>query len=209
MFRQTRFYKFAALTIALTLLVATPVFAQSETDPLAEPEPEQVEVQSLFFGSKIVQMIADFFAHLFNPPVSEPPAAELPESEPPADDLPGDELPGDEVPAGDPVEEVQPDPVIVPAEFIASLHEDENMGFGEIVKILDLANTVAATCAETGEFCDVTYETLLAEYEESDGMGALFAKYGKPENLGVGHLQNEPPGQSTNNGKAKGKDKGN
>jgi len=206
MFKFTKFYQLVALIIALTLLVATPVFAQSETEPLADPDPVQTEEQSTFFGSKIVQMIADFFADLINPPQEELPVEEPPDGEPPV----GEEPPAGELPEGEePVEE--PEPTIVPEEFVASLHEDENMGYGEIVKILDLANNAAAICADTGEFCDVTYETLLAEYDANPSMGALFAKYGKPENLGVGQLKNDPPGQAkekSNYGQAKGKDKG-
>ena len=84
MFNKGKLLKIAALTIALTLLVAIPVFAQSETEPLADPDPVQMDEQSKFFGSKIVQLIADFFTNLINPPQEDPPADVLPADEPPA-----------------------------------------------------------------------------------------------------------------------------
>jgi len=103
--------------------------------------------------------------------------------------------------------EGEPEPVIVPEESVAAMHEGEEFGFGEIVKLLRIAEGI---CAETGENCSVALDSLLAEYDHGIGMGELFKKYGKQEHLGVGQIRKEsdPKGKvKTNNGKAKGKDK--
>ena len=87
------------------------------------------------------------------------------------------------------------------------MHEEEDLGFGEIVKLMGIAEGI---CAETGENCSVTLDNLLAEYEDGIGMGELFKKYGKLEHLGVGQIRKEldPKGKvKTNNGKAKGNNK--
>ena len=118
-----------------------------------------------------------------------------------------DPPPGDEPLGADGLPEGEPGPVIVPEEAVAALHEGEDLGFGEIVKLMGIAEGI---CAETGENCSVTLDNLLAEYEDGIGMGELFEMYGKPEHLGVGHVRKEldPKGKvKTNNGKAKGKDK--
>ena len=64
-----------SLLVAALMLVtiATPIFAQSETDPVVEPAPE-VEVSS-FVDHPIVKLLASFFANLFAPPVVEDPVA--------------------------------------------------------------------------------------------------------------------------------------
>ena len=103
--------------------------------------------------------------------------------------------------------EGEPEPVIVPEESVAAMHEDEDLGFAEIVKLMGI---VEGICAETRENCGVTFNGLLAEYKDGIGMGELFKKYGKQEHLGVGQIRKEsdPKGKvKTNNGKAKGKDK--
>ncbi len=62
----------AAMMVAA---IATPVFAQSETDPLEDPAPV-VEVSS-FVDHPIVKLLAGFFANLFAPPVVELPDGQV------------------------------------------------------------------------------------------------------------------------------------
>ena len=90
----------------------------------------------------------------------------------------------------------------MPEEKIASMHEELKLGFGEIVKLTELAKLTQATCSETGEFCEVTLDSLIEEYKGGMSVGALFKKYGKPENVGVGQIRKElNPKEKTNNGK--------
>ena len=121
-----------------------------------------------------------------------------------------DPPPGDEPLGADGLPEGEPEPVIVPEEAVAAMHVEEDLGFGEIVKLMGIVEDAQATCAETGENCGVTLDSLLAEYKDGTGMGELFEMYGKPEHLGVGQIRKEldPKNkEKTNNGKAKGKDK--
>ena len=199
----------AVFALVMVLVFTTPIFAQGEVDPVETPE--LVEEPPNFLDHPIVKLIAEFFADLFNPPVEE-------ESEPEVGgpDLtgegPGSEDPplGDEPLGGDGSTEGEPEPVIIPEEAVAAMHEEEDLGFGEIVKLMGIVEDAQATCAETGENCEVTLDSLLAEYKDGIGMGALFEEYGKPEHLGVGHIRKEldpKDKEKINNGKAKGKNK--
>ncbi len=190
----------AALALVMVLVFTTPIFAQGEVDPVEMPEVD--EEPSNFFDQPIVKLIAEFFADLINPPVVEEPEPEVG----------GEGSTGEDPPLGEGSTEgePEPEPVIIPEEAVAAMHEDEDLGFGEIVKLMGIVEDAQATCLESGENCGVTLDSLLAEYKDGTGMGELFEVYGKPEHLGVGHIRKEldPKGkEKTNNGKAKGKDK--
>jgi hypothetical protein len=189
-----------SLIVAALMLVtmATPIFAQSETDPVVDPAP--VVQVSRFMDNPIVKLLASFFANLFAPPVVEEPVVE---GDIPAD--PTDEPVPPEVPLegeGDPTPE--PLPVVVPEEAIAALHEEQDLGFGEITKLLQITVEAQAACALEGIHCEVTLDSLIAEYKAGAGMGELFQKYGKPEFTGVGQVRKAAnPNVKTNNGKGK------
>jgi len=207
----------AVLALMMVLVFTTPIFAQDGSDPLDTPEVD--EESTKFLDHPIVKLIAEFFADLFKPPVvvEEGPVSEVGGVElngedpppPPPPPPPGDEFPPDDVSA---IVETGIDP----GETIAALHEEENLGFGEIVKLMEI---VEEMCAGVDD-CELTLDILLAKREDGIGMGELFEMYGKPEHLGVGQIRKElePVGQiknenafvkeeKTNNGKAKGKDK--
>ncbi len=190
---------FSLLITALMLVtIATPIFAQGETDPVVEPEPV-VEVSS-FVDHPIVKLLADFFANLFAPPVVEEPVGEdVPPTEPESEPVPGEEpVVGEE----EPLPEVPP--VVVPEEAVAALHEDQDLGFGEITKLLQITVEAQAACTLEGLSCDVTLDSLVAEYKAGEGMGDLFKKYGKPEFTGVGQVRKAAnPKVKSNNGKGK------
>ena len=90
-------------------------------------------------------------------------------------------------------------PVLVEVgDEIAAYHED-GWGFGQLVKVYSIASEAEKACAGadpelTGDsevdFCSVTVDGLLAEFESGGGWGALFKEYGKPALLGVGHIRN-------------------
>ncbi|MEJ2756899.1 MAG: hypothetical protein P8046_00325 [Anaerolineales bacterium] len=63
-------------------------------------------------------------------------------------------------------------------DMIGALHDD-GVGFGVIVKLYGIADA-------NGE---VSLEALIAEYQGGASIGELFAKYGKPALLGVGHVR--------------------
>ena len=231
MFKSKSKWTGAVLALVMVLVFTTPIFAQGEVDPVETPE--VVEEPSKFLDHPIVKLIAEFFADLFNSPVEEEPEPEvgggdLAGGEPGSEEPPpgGEPLGGDGStegePSPDPELEPEPEPVIVPEEAVAAMHEEENLGFGEIVKLLGMVEDAQAECAETGENCGVTLESLIAERKDGTGLGELFEMYGKPEHLGVGQVRKElePVGQTqnenanhvknekkTNNGKAKGKNK--
>jgi hypothetical protein len=191
-----------SLLIAALMLVtvATPIFAQSETDPVVDPAP--VAVVSSFADHPIVKLLAGFFAKLFAPPVVvEPVDGDVVPTEPSADLIPT-EVPveGEAEPTSEPL------PVVVPEEAIAALHEEQNLGFGEMTKLLQITVEAQAACALEGINCDVTLDSLVAEYKAGAGMGELFKKYEKPEYMGVGQVRKAAnPNVKSNNGKAKGK----
>jgi hypothetical protein len=203
-------FKWTSLMVAVILIVAsaTPVFAQSETDPLTEPTP--VEESNSFLNNPIVLLLSNFFNTLLNPPVEETPTPEpvLPDEGEPTDTPEGDGGEGGEV---IPTEEPTPVPTISAEEQVATLHTEENLGFGEITKLLQIATEAQESCELYGTNCDVTVDSLLAEYNSGSGMGELFDKYGKPEITGVGQTKKiyDEDGNKvkTNNGKANGKDK--
>jgi len=189
------------LTLALALSLITPVFAQDVEDP--EDSPTVIVVSSSFLNHPVVKLLSGFFSFLFEPPVEEE-IVEEPEGQ-----LPGE---GGDPPAGDdddgetepPVTEEGPDAPTVSQEVVASLHKDEKLGFGVITKLLAVLAESKLTCAETGEFCDLTLEMLVEEYKAGMSIGALFAKYGKPEMTGVGQVRKAvEPKVKTNSGKKK------
>jgi hypothetical protein len=189
---------FSLLIAALMLVtMATPIFAQSETDPVVEPAPT-VEVSS-FVDHPIVKLLASFFANLFAPPVVEEPVGEeVPPTEPVGEPVPVElALEGDVEPI------IEPLPVVVPEEAIAALHEEQDLGFGEITKLLQITVEAKAACALEGLNCDVTLDSLVAEYKAGAGMGDMFKKYGKPEYTGVGQVRKAAnPKVKSNNGKS-------
>jgi hypothetical protein len=201
--------KWISLLIAAVMMMAavTPVFADTGDVPVDEPV---VEEPSSFEDHPIVKLLAGFFASLFNPPAREEPVdggtAEPPVGEGGADG--GGETPPDGEPVeGDPVDE-PPVPTVVPEAVVAALHEQQHLGFGEMTKLFQLAAEAQAACALEGVNCDVTLDGLIAEFKAGVGMGDLFQKYGKPENLGVGHIRKAAdPKDKSNNGNANGKNK--
>ncbi|MCJ7581840.1 MAG: hypothetical protein MUP98_15075 [Candidatus Aminicenantes bacterium] len=197
MFKRKKVWFGMMLGVLMMLLISTPIFAQDEVDPVDPPE--IVEESSSFLDHPIVKLIAEFFADLLAPPGEE--VVETDPPDPPADpavvDPPED--------GSSPEEESESEDIPTPEEAVASMHEEDDLGFGEIVKLMGI---LESACAESEGTCEITYEDLLDEYKNGEGMGALFAKYGKPENPGVGHLRKElNPKEKSNNGKAKGKNK--
>ena len=198
------------VTVVMLIAAATPVYAQTETDP--QDEPLEIEESNSFLDHPIVKVLSDFFASFFEPDVEEEPVPED-GGDGDAGDPGGTDGEGEgEDPGGDPpAEEPTPVPTLAPDEQIASMHSDEDLGFGEITKLLQIAAEAEIACTTEGINCDVTLDSLMAEYKAGAGFGDLFDKYGKPSITGVGQTKKEydENGEKvkTNNGKAKGKDK--
>ena len=193
--------KWISLLIAVVMLMAAaaPVFADTGAEPVEEPV--LVEETSGFLNHPIVKLLASFFSNLFQPPASEEPA-EGEGEEPPVGEESGEGEEGGEGTVEEPL------PVVVPEEVVAGLHEDQDLGFGEITKLLQIVVEAQASCTLEGVNCDVTLEGLVAEYKAGVGMGELFKKYGKPGLLGVGHVRKAADLKvKSNNGKANGKNK--
>ena len=206
--------KWAGVVLALVMVLAfsTPIFAEGEVDPVESPE--VVEETSSFFDHPFVKWIAKF---LFDPTVV---IEEDPEPEMGGVDLPGEEpspaegpLGGGDLMEGTPEPTPELIPAVVPEEAVAALHADENLGFGEIVKLLEIAENAQAKCEENNEEnCEVTLGSVIVEYEDGTGMDELYEKYGRPETLGVGQIQKEldpKDNEVTNSGMTKEKDKDN
>lgn len=64
-------------------------------------------------------------------------------------------------------------------DMIGALHDD-GVGFGVIVKLYGIADASG-----------MSVEELIAEYEAGASIGDLFAKYGKPALVGVGHVRKD------------------
>ena len=191
----------------MVLILAVPAFAEGEIEPTDEPETG--ETSSKFLDHPIVKLLAEFFTSFFNPPVEEDPILEEGSGQVGGEVLgesssgEGEELPWVEFTEGDGEAE---EPPVVPEEKIASMHEENKLGFGEIVKLTEFAKMTQVTCSETEEFCEVTLDSLIEEYKGGMSVGALFKKYGKPEHVGVGQIKKElNPKEKTNNGKPKNK----
>lgn len=191
------------VTALMLITIATPIFAQSDTDPSAEPTP--IVAVSSFVDHPIVKLLASFFQSLFAPAAIEEPFDAVVVPIIPADPL----LVPDpnELPAADEIEPaLEPLPVVIPEEAIAALHTEQDLGFGEITKLLQIMEEAKVACAAEGIKCDLTIDSLVAEYKAGAGMGELFKTYGKPEFTGVGQVRKEAnPKEKSNNGKAKGK----
>jgi hypothetical protein len=210
-------FKWLSIVVATFMLIATasPAFAQSETDPVEDPV--VVEETNSFLDHPIVKLLSGFFSSLFEPePAADEGTEEGDGTDPPADPTDEPDTTGDEGTGGEPVEEPTPEPTPVPTlapdEQVAALHSDDNLGFGEITKLLQIVAESKIACASDGVNCDVTLDSLKEEYESGVGMGELFQTYGKPSVLGVGQAKKEADADLTvkeksNNGKAKGKDK--
>lgn len=209
----------------LVLLASTTItaFAQSETETLEEPA--LADEPTSFWENPIVRLLSEFFKSLFEEPAAdEVPGEELPGEEPPPD---GGGLPDDPpIEPEEPGTEPEPDPAPLPQEVVSAMHTEDNVGFGEMVKLFAMVQEAQSACADDEKFCDVTLESILQEYKDGDGFGALFEKYGKPGMTGVGHVRkaaeeevgdaegeefehqfNARSKEKSNNGKAKGKDK--
>jgi len=200
------------VTVIMLMAAASPVYAQSDGD--TGEEPVAVEETNSFLNQPIVKLLANFFGSLFvSDEVEEPVAADPSDTPEPGDGgETGDPGEGGETgDGGEPTEEPTPVPTQSPEEQVAALHTDEDLGFGEITKLLEIVTEAQEACASEGVNCDVTMDSLLAEYKSGLGMGELFKKYGKPEITGVGQVKQEldENGEKikSNNGKAKGKDK--
>jgi hypothetical protein len=187
------------LTVAVVLSLVTPVFAQDVVAP--EDSPTVIVVSSDFLNHPIVRLLSGFFSFLFEEPETEE-VVEEPDSELPVE---GDELQGDDDDEGElPDTEEGVDTPTVSEQVVASLHKDEKLGFGVITKLLSILAEAKLTCVETGEFCDLTLEMLIEEYNAGASIGELFAKYGKPEMTGVGQVRKAvEPKVKTNSGKKK------
>jgi hypothetical protein len=70
---------------------------------------------------------------------------------------------------------------------IAALH-DQGYGFGVLVKLFAISKASGGT---------VTVEYLLAQVQSGVGMGQLFKSYGKPPEVGVGHVRQQLKNQET------------
>lgn len=68
---------------------------------------------------------------------------------------------------------------------IGELH-DEGVGFGVIVKLYGIADASG-----------IPVEELIAEYQAGASIGDLFAKYGKPALIGVGHVRKDATSTTT------------
>ena len=185
--------KWLSLLVATLMLViaATPVFAQSETDPLEEPAP--AEETSGFWEHPIVKLLADFFSGLFTAPEPEESVEES--GEPAGPPAGGDPLSLGEPPADPPADgegeslEPEPAPVVSPEEAVAALHEEQDLGFGELAKLMQIVVEANAACAPEEPNCNLTLDGLIAEYKDGTGMGQLFEIYGKPSITGVGQVR--------------------
>lgn len=183
------------VTFTLVLLAAstTLAFAQSEGEPLEEPVP--AEAGTTFWTNPVVRLLADFFSSLFQPSAAEGYPVEGPTITP---DFPDRENALTEEPTEGQVEESDPapdaTPTPLPEQVVAMLHTEEDLGFGEMVKLLAIVEEAQAACEYDLSFCDVTIESLLQQYQESDGFGELFDEYGKPQMTGVGHVRQEADG---------------
>ena len=109
---------------------------------------------------------------------------------------------------------------------VTAYHED-GMGWGVLVKLYAMAAESLEAC-DGVEDCGVSVEELVEMFNSGTGMGQLFHEFGKPAQLGVGHLRKAVKNCETagdddtetadagttaddgnGNGKGKGKGKGN
>ena len=151
------------------------------TLPTAEPTPA-------YNINPIVKLLAQFFSFLFTPVPTE---TAVP-TDPSSTDVP----PTDEIPT-----EVTTTPVpLTPEEQVAAYHA-EGLGFGVLVKFFSIASAAQAQCQLDGTMCDVTVDSLIAQFQSGVGIGQIEKQYGKPEFLGIGHVKNA---NAEEHGKGKG-----
>ena len=175
--------------------------------------PAEPETKVVSFNSPIVALLNAYFGELFANP------SQTPTENPVISETPGTtETPvqiGTQVPIAPPV------PATVGDE-VAALHA-EGMGFGVLVKLLDMAAESKATCEAKSASGDaatctpVTLDELVTAFNSGTGMGELMKEYGRPSLMGVGQVRkalkaeqnpdtvNDP---QNNHGKSNGKGKG-
>lgn len=195
---ETKMKRIAAIFMAVLLCISftQPVFAQGEIETTPQAEVEQEKL------NPVIQWIADFFRDLLTqeePVVTPDPEIPTDTPEPGETPLPDEEVPtpGEEIPTPQPIASVE--------EQIVAFHEEDDLGFGVMVKLLGIVQAAQAQCAETGENCDVTIDSLIAQFESGMGVGDLEETYGKPAAMGVGQVkgtqessQNTVKNQNTN-----------
>ena len=223
--------KWMSLLVTMVLLIAaaSPVYAQTDTGTTEDPVPTEEENND-FLNNPIVKLLSSFFSGLFEPEATPEPTDDLvPSVDPEVTPDPDGEDGGVGEDGGigeveDPTPESTAAPTLSPEEEIAAMHVDDDLGFGEVVKLLQIVAESEIACSTEGVNCDVTIDSLIEEYKSGVGMGDLYEIYGKPSMTGVGQVKkaeatpnpnaNENSYKNTveekaksNNGKSKGKDK--
>ncbi|MDO9545315.1 MAG: hypothetical protein Q7J07_01015 [Pelolinea sp.] len=150
MFKNKKFWKSIIVAMIMVLVLTMPVFAQGETDPVEVSQPVDEPVK--FLDHPIVQLLASFFKGLFNPLVEEV----LVEIDPFLPDTSNENseegaISPEEPVAGETEPEDTPETTTSPEEAISVMHESDNLGYGEIVKLLGILEYTRLSCGETGE----------------------------------------------------------
>ena len=181
----------AILVVVLVLSSVSTVFAQSvdTTPPPPTEEPGTLPGTDVTTPeaniNPIVKLLAQFFSFLFIVPV--PTETVTPTVDPLLVDV-----------------TVTPEPTLLtPEEQVAAYH-DAGLGFGVLVKLFSIASSAADECKLTGTLCDVTIDSLIAQFQGGQGIGQLEKLYGKPEFLGIGQVRHN---QGNGQGNGQGKDK--
>lgn len=95
--------------------------------------------------------------------------------------------------------------VVDVGDAIGDYHED-GYGFGILVKVYAIIEELEASCAVVPPpdppvaFCGTTVAELIALLDGDASMGDLFAIYGKPSMVGVGHVRNADGSGGDGNG---------
>lgn len=146
--------------LIMSALVITPVMAVDDPGLPDELEGEEPEEPINMVTHPIVKLLASYYAYLFQ----QPPPQDLPEGE-------------------------QPPAAVTPEESIAQLFTEEELGFGVMVKLLQLTAETKDACEKSGTHCDVSLESLVERFQSGEGLGELFQEYGKPKVIGVGQVR--------------------
>lgn len=157
---KKRLWLVLIIVLTLSALVISPVMAVDDPGPPDELEEEEPEEPINMVTHPIVKLLASYYAFLFQ----QPPLEGLPEGE-------------------------QPPTSVTPEESIAQLFNEEDLGFGVMVKLLQMTAEAKSACEKDGTHCDVSLDSLVDRFQSGEGLGELFQEYGKPQVTGVGQIR--------------------
>lgn len=156
------------VALLMIISVASPVFAQSEIDPLEEPEGGFFQVNQLI----------NFVSNLFNNLLGLDSDNEGTDPEVETDDLPDGVSQPETTAIPNQAEDLSTESLPLTIEDqITRQFPDVEINDKEIAKLQDLMDEATIDCTTAGYNCDLTLDMLMAEFASTGDIDKLYVKY--------------------------------